>query len=62
VNAFDFKNVGDMITYIKHLDSPEGKKEYIDMLTQPAFYDNIPNEFLDLARFLDWWDQFVYEV
>jgi hypothetical protein len=61
INCHDFQYFHEVIEYIKHLDSPAGKNEYLDILTQPAFVGNRPNEFMDLDRFVDWWDTFVYE-
>ena len=61
VNAFDFKTFDEVIAYVKHLDSPEGKREYINMLAQPAFVGNRPNECMDFNNFFEWWETFVME-
>lgn len=58
INAADFKNPDDLYNYLNHLIS--NKKEYLDILTTPVFYDNIPNEFTNLNSFLNWFDIFVY--
>ena len=58
INASDFKNFDELYKYMIHLMS--NKKEYLDILTQPVFYDNIPNEFTIILSFLEWFDTFVY--
>lgn len=59
INASDHGNFEALINYIKHLDSPEGKKEYLDILEQPAFRNNVPNEFTDMNNLCDWWETCV---
>lgn len=54
-------NVQETIDYMKHLTTPEGEKEYLDILAQPVFNDNIPNACVNTDLFLDWFNTFVYE-
>jgi hypothetical protein len=61
INSHDFGTFDRVIDYTKHLDSPEGKNEYLDMLYQPPFVDNRPNCYTDLHQFYLWWHMFVYE-
>lgn len=61
INASDHGDFNKLVDYIKHLDSPAGKQEYLDMIEQPAFKNNIPNEFTDMNNLCDWWERFVYE-
>lgn len=42
---------------IEHLIND--KQAYLDMLSQPAFVDNIPNEFTYKNNFLNFWEVFV---
>lgn len=62
INAFHFKTLNEIVDYVSHLDSPAGKNEYLDRISQPAFRNNIPNEFTDWNSLLDWWDTFVMET
>lgn len=55
----DFKSDEDLLKYLNHLRND--KKEYLDILAQPAFIGNIPNEYTNLNTFLDWFDTFVYQ-
>lgn len=59
INAADFKNFSDLLEYMRALSN--NKNEYLDILTQPAFTDNIPNEWTNLNTFIRWFDTFVYE-
>lgn len=61
INASDHGIFPELVKYIKHLDSPEGKQEYLDILEQPAFKNNIPNEFTDMNNLCDWWETFVMD-
>lgn len=61
INSHDHVTFENVIKYIAHLDSPEGKNEYLDMLYQPPFVDNRPNCYTDLHQFYLWWHMFVYE-
>ena len=45
INCHNFKTLNDVVKYVEHLDSPAGKKEYLDIIEQPAFKNNVPNEF-----------------
>lgn len=61
-NEKSFINANDMsyektYEYMEYLANH--KNEYLDILTQPAFPDNIPNYCID--QFLSWFDTFVYE-
>jgi len=59
VNAFDFNTLQEIVAYVTHLDSPAGKQEYLDIIEQPAFKNDIPNEFTDMNNLCDWWETFV---
>lgn len=59
INASDHGTFPNLIKYIKHLDSPDGKREYLDIIEQPAFRNNIPNEFTDMNNLCDWWETCV---
>ena len=59
VNAADHGDFNKLVEYIKHLDSSAGKQEYLDIIEQPAFKNNIPNEFTDMNNLCDWWERFV---
>ena len=61
INCHNFKTLNDVVKYVEYLDSPFGKKEYLDIIEQPAFKDNIPNEFTDANNLCNWWEQFVVE-
>lgn len=59
INASDHGNFNKLVDYIRHLDTSGGKQEYLDMIEQPAFTDNIPNEFTSMYNLCDWWETFV---
>lgn len=59
VNVSDFKNIGEVLLYLNSL--VVNKNEYCDILAQPAFANDIPNEYTNLNSFLTWFDTFVYE-
>jgi hypothetical protein len=59
INASDHGTFNKLVDYIIHLDSPAGKREYLDIIEQPAFKNNIPNEFTDMNNLCDWWETFV---
>lgn len=61
INCQDFVTFDEVLQYVKHLDSNEGKNEYLDMLYATPFKDNIPNCYTDLHQFYLWWHMFVYE-
>lgn len=48
-----------LLSYLKHLAN--NKNEYCDILSQPAFVNDIPNEYTNIHSFLNWFDTFVYE-
>ena len=58
INCHDYKSFDDVLSVIEELRTDKDK--YLDMLSQPAFTNNIPNQYTDLDQFLDWWDTFVY--
>lgn len=62
INCHNFKTLNDVVKYVQHLDSPAGKQEYLDIISRPAFKNNIPNEFTDLHNLYEWWDKFVMEA
>jgi hypothetical protein len=59
INVSDYEFFQQLMYYIEYLDSPAGKKEYLDIIEQPAFKNNIPNEFTDMNNLCDWWETFV---
>jgi hypothetical protein len=59
VNCMDFSSFNEVIDRVRELDS--NKNMYLDMLEQPAFTNNIPNEWMDIHSFYKWFDTFVYE-
>lgn len=59
INAADHGDFNKLVDYVRHLDSPAGKKEYLDIIEQPVFRNDIPNEFTDVNNMLDWWETFV---
>jgi hypothetical protein len=59
INVFNFICLQEVVKYIAHLNSPAGKKQYLDIIEQPAFNNNIPNEFTDMNNLCDWWETFV---
>lgn len=61
VNCHNFKTLNDVVKYVEHLDSPAGKQEYLDIISRPAFRNDIPNEYTDLHNLYEWWDKFVME-
>jgi len=61
INCHNFKTLNDVVNYVEHLDSPAGKKEYLDIIERPAFKNNVPNEFTDLHQLCDWWEEFIVE-
>lgn len=52
-------NFTDLFDHMREVASDKNK--YLDILTQPAFHDNIPNEYMDLDAFLNWFNTFIYE-
>lgn len=62
INASDHGNFENLVKYVAHLDSPAGKKEYLDIIEQPAYKNNIPNEFTSMNNLCDWWDTFVVKA
>lgn len=61
INASDHGDFNKLVNYIQHLDSPAGKREYLDIIEQPVFTNNVPNSMTDWNNLLDWWDTFVME-
>lgn len=59
INASDPGDFNKLVDYIKHLDSSASKQEYLDIIEQPAFKNNIPNEFTDMNNLCNWWERFV---
>jgi len=62
INVHDFQTLDGVKNYVKHLDSPAGKQEYLDIIERPVFKNDIPNEFTDLHNLYEWWDNFVMEA
>ena len=59
INAVDHGDFNKLTEYVRHLDSPAGKREYLDIIERPAFKNDIPNEFTDMNNLCDWWETFV---
>lgn len=59
INAADHGNFNKLVDYIQHLDSPGGRQEYLDIIEQPAFKNDVPNEFTSMNNLCDWWETFV---
>jgi hypothetical protein len=59
VNCHEYNNFGEVIDKVRELDS--NKNLYLDMLSQPALKNKIPNEWMDIHSFYRWFDTFVYE-
>lgn len=59
INAADHGDFNGLVNYVQHLDSPSGKKEYLDIIEQPAFKNDVPNEFTSMNNLCDWWETFV---
>lgn len=59
INCHDHKNFEEIWDRIRELDS--SKNKYLDMLSQPAFENNIPNKYCNLKSLIDWFDTFVYK-
>jgi hypothetical protein len=59
INAFNFNHLQEIVSYVSFLNSPDGKKEYLDIIEQPVFNNNVPNEFTNVNNLLEWWDTFV---
>ena len=59
INASDHGDFGNLVKYIAHLDSPAGKKEYLDIIEQPAFKNDIPNSYTSMEELCTWWEQNV---
>lgn len=59
INASDHGDFNGLVNYVQHLDSPAGKQEYLDIIEQPAFKNNVPNEFTSMNNLCDWWETFV---
>jgi len=59
INAADHGNFNKLVDYVQHLDSPGGKQEYLDIIEQPAFKNDVPNEYTSMNNLCDWWETFV---
>lgn len=59
INAADHHTFDNLVKYIKHLDSPDGEQEYLDIISEPAFKNDVPNEFTSMNNLCDWWETFV---
>jgi hypothetical protein len=59
INASDHGDFQKLVNYIQHLDSPAGKQEYLDIIEQPAFKNDIPNCYTSMINLCDWWEQNV---
>ena len=62
VNASDHGDFNKLVDYVRHLDSPAGKKEYLDIIEQPAFKNDIPNSYTSMEELCTWWEQNVMGV
>jgi hypothetical protein len=63
INCHEFGPMGDFKTYMDIWDRVRelmsDKNKYLDVLAQPAFVNDIPNEFTYINNFLNWWETFV---
>lgn len=59
INCHDYSSFDDVLAAIEELRTDKNK--YLDVLSQPVFPHNIPNQYTNLDSFLDWWDTFVYD-
>lgn len=53
--------ISETLEYMKHLLTPGGRQEYLDILHAEVFNDDIPNACVNTDLFLDWFNTFVYE-
>lgn len=59
INASDHGDFNGLVDYVRHLDSPAGKQEYLDIIERPAFFLNVPNAYTSMNNLCDWWEQNV---
>jgi hypothetical protein len=59
INASDHGDFNKLVDYVQHLDSPAGKQEYLDIISQPAFKNDIPNCYTSMEELCTWWEQNV---
>lgn len=62
VEAKNFMAFPELVKYIAYLDSPEGKKAYLDIIEQPAFANDIPPACTSMDELCTWWDWNVIGV
>ena len=62
INASDHGDFNKLVDYVRHLDSPAGKQEYLDIISQPAFKNDIPNCYTSMEELCTWWEQNVMGV
>lgn len=59
INASDHGDFNKLVDYIRHLDSPAGKREYLDIISRPAFKNDVPNCYTSMNNLCAWWETFV---
>jgi hypothetical protein len=59
INASDHGDFNKLVDYIKHLDSSAGKREYLDIISRPAFKNDVPNCYTSMNNLCAWWETFV---
>jgi hypothetical protein len=59
INASDHGDFNGLVDYVRHLDSPAGKQEYLDIIERPAFFLDVPNAYTSMNNLCDWWEQNV---
>lgn len=57
INCHDYETFDDIWDVVRELDL--NKNKYLDMLSQPAFVNNIPNKYCNLHSLYEWFDTFV---
>lgn len=59
INVHRYKTYNEVYDAIMEIHNDKNK--YLDMLSQPAFVNNVPNEHMNYDSFYKWFDTFVYE-
>jgi hypothetical protein len=59
INCHDYQTFDQVIDRVFEIDN--NKNLYCEMLSEPVFKKNIPNEYTNLHSFYKWFDTFVYE-
>lgn len=59
INCHEYRNFDEVWDRIRELDNDKNK--YLDMLSRPAFVNDIPNKYCNLDALIKWFDTFVYK-